>query len=490
MKSRSPRRRPPVGLPAAIALVCAFCYVVPASAAHQARLSADLADHLAAGSQAIDVIVHGDRATVQTLATRYNVRVKKFLKDGAVLQVTAGQLDALRQDDTVDHLSGDIRIKSSLADVTAESIGADQVWSGSKDMPSLSGKGITVAVIDSGIDDRHAALARRVLHTEDFTGGDGVDRYGHGTHVAGIIAGQSGSTAETAGYRGIAAGAYLVNLRVLDETGSGTASGVIEAIDWAIDHRNEYGIRVINLSLGAPVLQPYRDDPLCEAVERAVDAGIVVVAAAGNYGRNAEGQTVLGMITSPGNDPRALTVAALDTHETPQRSDDTVAPYSSRGPTRYDLVLKPDLAAPGTHIISTESSDSYLAKTFPERHVAGAGLNAYMQLSGTSMAAAVVSGAVSLLLDERSNLTPLDVRAVLQLTTSFLPKDGLVAGGAGSLDAVAAAYFLADPFTKISTVVAGEEATPSGPLAHFIWLTLKRNTCSASPASRTAPTRT
>src|SRR5438034_7006291 len=153
---------------------------------------------------------------------------------------------------------------------------------------------------------------------------------GHGTHVAGIIAGQQGRTSDTRKYSGVAPGAYLVNLRVLGDDGSGTASDVIEAIDWAIDHRADYNIGVINLSLGAPVLQPDRDDPLCEAVERAVRAGITVVAAAGNFGKLPDGQAVRGGIVSPGNSPWAITVGALDTHGTPERSDDTVASYSSR----------------------------------------------------------------------------------------------------------------------------------------------------------------
>jgi subtilisin family serine protease len=191
----------------------------PASAAHRARLSGDLADQLKAGSQAIDVIVHGDRKTVDTLAARYNVKVRKYLKNGAVLRVTAGQLDALAQDEAVDHLSGDVRIQSS-ATPAASGIGADQVWGGTDGVAALTGAGVTVAVIDSGIDERHNALKKRVLHSEDFTGGDGSDRFGHGTHVAGIIAGQAGRTPDAREYQGIAAGASLVNLRVLDEAGA------------------------------------------------------------------------------------------------------------------------------------------------------------------------------------------------------------------------------------------------------------------------------
>ena len=142
-------------------------------------------------------------------------------------------------------------------------------------------------------------------------------------------------------------------------------SDVIEAIDWAIDHQKQYNIGVINLSLGAPVLQPFRDDPLCEAVERATQAGMLVVAAAGNNGQAEDGTPQFGLITSPGNSPYALTVGALDTHDTPQRSDDTLAPWSSKGPTRFDMVLKPDVAAPGVHIVGAESTGSYLSKTYP-----------------------------------------------------------------------------------------------------------------------------
>ena len=132
-----------------------------------------------------------------------------------------------------------------------------------------------------------------MLASVDFTGGDGQDGYGHGTHVASLIVGRPGARPTRPAYRGIAYGAYLVNLRALGDDGSGTASDVIEAIDWAIEHRNRYNIRIINLSLGAAVLQPFRDDPLCEAVERAARAGILVVAAAGNYGQTPDGRSAV-----------------------------------------------------------------------------------------------------------------------------------------------------------------------------------------------------
>ena len=476
------------GLPAALlfvgATLVAAAPAVAAGGGHRARLSADLADHLAVGSQSIRVIVHGERAEIDALAARYNLRVARYLKSGAVFVVNAGQLEALRQDETQDHLSGDIRLQSSVDAMMAESIGADQVWAGSDDLPALTGEGISVAVIDSGIDTRHAALRRRVLVTRDFTGGDGVDRFGHGTHVAAIIAGRAGRTVDTREQRGIAPGAYLLNLRVLGDDGSGSASDVIDAIDWTIEHRHEYNVRIINLSLGAPVMQPYRDDPLCEAVERAVRAGLVVVVAAGNYGRTAEGVDVMGGIATPGNSPFAITVGALDTHGTAKRSDDTLAPYSAKGPTRFDLNLKPDVVAPGTRVVSAEAADSYLARTYAMRHVAGTGANAYMQLSGTSMAAGVVSGSVALLLEQKSALNPSRTKAILQLSSTFLPTVGLFGAGAGAINALGAVQLL-DTARISATEIAGEVSLGSGLLTGSIQPASKNRSTRTPPSSRT-----
>jgi serine protease AprX len=153
---------------------------------------------------------------------------------------------------------------------------------------------------------------------------------------------------------------------------------------------------------------------------------------------------VLVAIVSPGNSPYALTVGAVDAHATPQRSDDTLATYSSRGPTAYDLLIKPDIAAPGSHIASAEAAGGYLGKTYPERHVTGTGPNAIFQLSGTSMAAAVVSGAAALLFDDRGNLRPADVKAGLELTSAFLPSGGPYAG-AGGMNVLAASELVDSP---------------------------------------------
>jgi serine protease AprX len=448
-----------IGRAVLVAVASAFLATPAQAQHHRARLSADLADHLTAGSSSsVEVIIDGDKATVDRLASRYNLVVKRYMRSGGVVRVNAGQLFALQQDDELEHLSGDIKYRPAAIgqiDPIDEGIGADQVWAGAGDVPRLSGKGVTVAVIDSGIDPKHNALKGRVLYTVDFTGGNGTDRFGHGTHVAAIIAGQPGLLPDTRMYRGVASGAYLVNLRVLDDNGEGTASNVIEAVDWAIDHRNEYNIRVINLSLGGPVLQPYRDDPVCEAVERALRAGILVVTAAGNYGQTSDGKTVIGGITSPGNSPYAMTVGALDTNGTADRSDDTVASFSSNGPTRFDLVIKPDIVAPGRRITSAEAAGSLLSVNFPQQHVAGSGANAYIKGSGTSMAAAFVSGAAALLIQERPSLKPLSVKAALQLSSTFIPEAGLVRGGTGSLNVLAAAEFVCDGDLG-ETTIAGE----------------------------------
>ena len=421
-----------------IALVVAACLsglAEQASAQSQrrlARLSADLAACLTTGCGGVDVWVPGTKDETEVLAARYNVQIKRQLRSGAVMRVTGGQLEALQADGSLDHISSDMPIRPA-ADFTDVTIGAVQVWEGVAGLAPLTGDRIGVAVLDSGVDRRHPALRDRVVASVDLTGGDDVDRYGHGTHVAAKIAGAAGLTADTAEYQGIATGAHIVSLRVLGDDGSGVASTVIEAVDWAIEHRHRYNIRVINLSLGGEVLQPYRDDPLCEAVGRAIDAGIVVVVAAGNVAPSADGHRVFGTVKSPANHPRVITVGALDTKQTGDRSDDSVPLWSATGPSKFDLVMKPDFVAPGTRVTSAEAAGSYLSTAFPERHVAGLGASSYQQLSGTSMAASVVSGAVALLLESRPRLSPQETKLVLQITSSFMPSEGLAVAGSGSI---------------------------------------------------------
>ena len=154
-------------------------------------------------------------------------------------------------------------------------------------------------------------------------------------------------------------------------------------------------------------------------------AGLVVVVSAGNYGQTATGAPVLGGITSPGNSPFAITVGALDMAGTVDRRDDRVAAYSSRGPTRYDFAVKPDVVAPGASLVSLENRGSWLSTRYPNWHVAGSGKNAYYRLSGTSMSAAVVSGGVALLLDATPRLNPAQVKIALQTGAQFLPEAGL-----------------------------------------------------------------
>ena len=440
--------------PAALIAVLALCATTAEAGPHHARLSKDLESRIAAArGEPATVIVSGTNEQVRSLATRYGAVVKKSIRGGAVLELTEGQLEALSDDPSVDHLSGDTRVQRMA--VTNDTTGATQVWSGIAGLSGFTGRGIGVVVIDSGVA-AHAALRGRVVAEYDFTGRatSAVDRFGHGTHVAGIIAGN-----DTGDYAGIAPGAHIVSLRVLGSDGSGDTSDVINAIDWAIDHKSQFALRIINLSLGHPVFESYRDDPLCQAVRRAVDAGMVVVAAAGNLGKTDDGRPIVGGVISPGNSPAALTVGALNTLATATRSDDVMATYSSRGPTMIDGVLKPDVSAPGNKIAGPAAPGAYLTATYPERIVSGQGSQAYIELSGTSMAAGVVSGAVALLLEANPTLTPADAKLILQLTSSPVAGAGLIEAGAGSVNVAAAVVLAANQITSpAETYIAGESA--------------------------------
>src|SRR5215472_9504710 len=284
----------------------------------------------------------------------------------------------------------------------------------------LNGTGIGVAVIDSGVynhDDLQGASGSRVVYSESFVAGDAItsDGYGHGTHVAGIIggAGQDSQSGYSHEYRGIAPNVNIINLRVLNGTGAGTDSQVIAAIQRAIQLKNTYNIRVMNLSLGRPVFESYTLDPLCQAVEAAWKAGIVVVVAAGNSGRdNSHGTQGYATIQAPGNDPNVITVGATKDQNTATRLDDTVASYSSKGPTLIDHIAKPDIVAPGNRIVSLLPPGSYLATTDPLLVVG----NSYLRLSGTSMATPIVAGAAPQMIQKDPTLTPDIIKARMMKT--------------------------------------------------------------------------
>jgi serine protease AprX len=428
----------------AIVLVClTSSWPVPTQAQRGGpTLSSDLVRSHKPGER-IRVIVQGTDPALSSLRGRLRAGVRRELGEGLALDLSAAEFEKLSKDPSVAHISGDVPVQADMV-ITNKVTRASELWEGSSGLLGLlstsgyDGTGIGVAVVDSGIAG-HSALDERVIARANFVSWEreiAGDAFGHGTHVAGAIAGNTTAaswvTKQYAG--GSAPAVHLIDVRVLGKYGMGLTSDVIAGIDWAVANRTRYKIRVINLALGHPVMEPSTTDPLCRAVARAVSAGIVVVASAGNYGRTNDGAPVLGGITSPGNSPFALTVGALDPNGTADRRDDRVADYSSRGPTRFEFAVKPDVVAPGTRLVSLEAYRSYLSTNYPQWHVAGSKKNAYMRLSGTSMATGVVAGGVALLLDKHPGLTPQQVKTAVQLGASYIPDGGLVGGGAGSVD--------------------------------------------------------
>jgi serine protease AprX len=351
---------------------------------------------------------------------------------GQVAVVPDDSLEWLAGQPDVASLSLDRPVRGTLQR-TATGTGARWV----ADRLGLDGTGVGVATIDSGVASWHEDLDGRVVRFVDFVGGNPqpYDDYGHGTHVAGIIAGNGHDS--RGARRGIAPGAHLVVLKALDTQGQGFTSTVIAAIDFAIAHREVYNIRVINLSVAAGVYESYTKDPLALAAKRAVDSGIVVVAAAGNNGRSAGGDPVYGGIASPGNAPWVLTVGATNEMGTTAREDDVVASFSSRGPSRIDKTAKPDLVAPGVGIESTtEAASALFAANASARlwGTVGTASQPYLRLTGTSMAAPVVTGAIALMLQANPSLTPNAVKAVLQFTAETHTRFDAFTQGAGFLN--------------------------------------------------------
>ncbi len=330
--------------------------------------------------------------------------------NGIAAKVPVNAIERIAAMPFIELIEPDYEVKLVLDDSVPQ-ISADKVWDA-----GITGKGVDVAILDTGIHDEHPAL--EVLKEVDFTGEGTDDLHGHGTHVAGIIASKDLT------YRGVAFNANLFNVKVLNKNGIGYASDVIKGIEWAVEN----GAEILSMSFGAEVEPCDGTDAISRAVDNAVKKGVVAVVAAGNNGPNP------GTITSPGCAKEAITVGAID-------DNDKVPSWSSRGPTD-DGRVKPDLVAPGVGIISTWKD------------------NSFKSLSGTSMSTPHVSGVVALLLEVKPELKPDEIKEILKLTAVDLGYDENTQG-AGKVDAYRAYLYVMNVSEEIKPSPIFERKLPA-----------------------------
>jgi len=397
-----------VGLAVATAIVA----VGPAGASPQTRTKVDPALLRAAESQpgaTLSIIVRERRPTSSTaedLVRGLGGRVTRQLTvvGGFSARLPGSALTALAGSDAVMHIWGDARVTVNAVDMGKfDTWPANTVWQKTIRLPQVpagyTGAGVSVALLDTGVS-RIPDLGNRVLARVDFTPEhDGYDRYGHGTHMAGIIAGDGTSSA--GGWSGAAPAANIVSVKVAGADGSTDVSVVLAGLEWVVDHRAQYNIRVLNLSFGTDSTQPYQVDPLDYAVERVWFSGILVVVSAGNRGPGA------GTLNKPGDDPFVLTVGAADLKNTISASDDVIAEFSGSGSAGGPV--KPEISAPGVTIVSSRAVGSTIDQAHPLARVG----TAYFKGTGTSQAAAVVSGVAARMFQANPALTPDVAKAIL-----------------------------------------------------------------------------
>jgi len=428
------------------------------------KISEDLRNEMqsaASGSDRVSVILQTDDAgsgRLNSMLNRLGLQVSSRMTQLGAIKVegSVAAIEKLAAQSEIRHLSLDKKVMS-LGHISATT-GADDVRQQTATSPQgvttsygLDGSGIGIAVLDSGIDINHVSFLNaknnsRVVFSKDFTGENRTDDpYGHGTHVASTAAGNG--RVSNGKYIGIAPNANIINLRVLDGTGSGSVSGLLGALDWLVTNRTAYNIRVVNMSVGILAVDSYRNDPVCRAVRRLVDAGVVVAAAAGNNGKDGSGQKIYGEIHSPGIEPSAITVGGSNTFGTNVRDDDAVATFSSRGPTRgswkdalgikhFDNLVKPDLVAPGNKMVYAEAANNLLVTQHPELEASVTSNNRRkeMILNGTSMATPIVAGAAALLLQVNAKLTPNMIKMILMYTAQQLKGSNMLEQGTGEIN--------------------------------------------------------
>ena len=399
------------------------------------------------------VIVHATAAGVQRAqnlvrAAGGNVVRQLPIIDGFSAKVPSGAVASLKRDPSIVSVTGNTKLRpesdgySALADMGSMYnvtliTGAQAMWGA-----GYTGKGVDVALIDSGVVPVDG-LKGQYVNGPDLSFESQspdlryLDTFGHGTHLAGIIAGRSSAAVsgdyvgDYTHFLGMAPDSRLVSIKVADAHGSTDVSQVIAAIDWVVQHRhdNDLNIRILNLSYGTNSTQDSSDDPLAFAAEVAWRKGIVVVAAAGN-----KGYAATGSLTDPASDPWVLAVGSADTNGTTTMVDDTVSSFSSSSNWDTTSGGRPvDLVAPGAHIVSLRDPGSQIDLKHGDTGLVSATL---FRGSGTSQAAAVVSGAAALILQQRPGLKPDEVKRLL--TESATPINAQAASeGNGELDLAA-----------------------------------------------------
>ncbi len=375
----------------------------------------------------IPVIVQTDESAgtlsldALTGAAKCRVKRKLALINAFSTEVNAESLKLLAENEQVRKVWYDSEVRAVL-DVASPTVNAKSLWD-----EGFTGKEIVVAVLDTGIYE-HPDLSGRIIGFKDFIK-DKVSPYddnGHGTHVAGCIAADGKESGVL--YRAPAPDACLVGVKVLNKAGMGSLSTVIDGVQWCIASKEKHGIRILNLSLGSQANMSYREDPVCLAVEKAWQAGLVVCVAAGNDGPDTQ------TIGSPAIHPDVITVGASDDMNTEDISDDRVAVFSSRGPTRDGLV-KPDFLAPGVDIVALRSPGSLIDKQNKKARIG----KWYTTLSGTSMATPVCAGVAAQLLQVDGSLTPDMVKQALGESARKIGDLDVNVQGAGIIDGLGAA---------------------------------------------------
>jgi serine protease AprX len=370
-------------------------------------------------------------AAAAVLDVRGHVDRKLPIANAVSTRLSPAQIRALRVRGLVVTRDDEIAFQVARPDPTPRSpwiqkiVRSQDLWK-----RGIKGTGVTVALLDTGVYAASPDLTGRVIHCEDFSGERNTDAhcqdtFGHGTFMAGLIAGNG--SASRGRHTGAAPEANLVSVKVAGFDGSTDISHVLAGIQWVVAHRDVYGVKVLNLSLGSDSAQDYRLSPLNLAVENAWRAGIVTVVSAGNSGP--DGSTVM----KPGDDPYVVTVGASNDEGTLRISDDKIPVFSSRGPTRSNGFAKPDLVSPGIHTVSLRSPGSAIDQQFGSARVG----TDYFRGTGTSMATATVSGIVAQILQRNPTLTPDQVKHRLLTTARTIATTDPTAAGEGLVDAYA-----------------------------------------------------